>query len=494
MDGKCDVASCQNTLTQEPVLVCQGLCHRKLHGPCIGAPRNVLVSSITTFLVQHFVCTECTNSVEILKKSEESYMEKFTFLETSIKSIISSNQRVRNDFEDLKTNICERLDILTKDIESLGTTNGSHKRQDSTNKEFYELKDDLELKFDEMATKVGDMFAKYYILNKKNESKKAVSKAVSKDVVLSPQEIDLSFYDAEAAGADPVHHQTLYEEMNKDLEDRQHNLSFNSVNSAIDDALNSSPKTSTKEREKIRDKATVEEKEAATSTSPSKKGKKKKKKSKKKAVDEKVAPSAKKADVAAKKSRTKDDKNYELKDLGDHFRLVEKNSSDDSEIFYVRNVTTEANEATIINYVNRHFNIMDIRCREVVPYNMRRSDLKFKNFKLNVPRKDAQKIADNRNWPNGVSIRRWSTETRGMSGRGNSINNNDNNFNNFDRARSTNGLEAGYNNRGFSMDLEPGRFPNNWNNNHKFSMDLSPGLFPNNWNDNQNFRNQRRCF
>lgn len=77
-------------------------------------------------------------------------------------------------------------------------------------------------------------------------------------------------------------------------------------------------------------------------------------------------------------------------------------------ILYLTNAHHETNEAQIMRYVKDEFNVQDVSCNAVVPWNRRRSELEFVNFKITVPESSVHDMLNQTRWPREVRIREWS--------------------------------------------------------------------------------------
>lgn len=80
-------------------------------------------------------------------------------------------------------------------------------------------------------------------------------------------------------------------------------------------------------------------------------------------------------------------------------------------VLYLTNVSCETNEAQIVRYIKDKFNVHDLTCNVVVPWNKRRCDLNFINFKICVPENCAQDLLNQSAWPRNVRIRNWDVNS-----------------------------------------------------------------------------------
>lgn len=80
-------------------------------------------------------------------------------------------------------------------------------------------------------------------------------------------------------------------------------------------------------------------------------------------------------------------------------------------MLFISNVNTETNEADIVTHIKEKFNVHDVTCNVVIPWNKRRCDLRYLNFKLVVPDEHYKKLLNQSKWPNKVIVREWSTNS-----------------------------------------------------------------------------------
>lgn len=89
------------------------------------------------------------------------------------------------------------------------------------------------------------------------------------------------------------------------------------------------------------------------------------------------------------------------------------NARDDTtkkfDLVYITNTTTNLNEGELARYIHEELNVDNHSCHLVVPYNKRRSELKYLNFKVRVPHSKVDILLDPRSWPKGVRPKKWLT-------------------------------------------------------------------------------------
>lgn len=77
------------------------------------------------------------------------------------------------------------------------------------------------------------------------------------------------------------------------------------------------------------------------------------------------------------------------------------------ELIYVTKTYPDLNEGELSRYLRNELKIMDHSCHLVVPFNKRRCDLKYLNFKVRVLSSDVDYLMRKDNWPTGVVVRKW---------------------------------------------------------------------------------------
>lgn len=79
------------------------------------------------------------------------------------------------------------------------------------------------------------------------------------------------------------------------------------------------------------------------------------------------------------------------------------------ELLYLTKTPTYMNEGELSNYLHSVLNIREHSCHLVVPFNKKRSELKYLNFKIRVLSTDVDLLLRKDSWPYGVFVRKWRT-------------------------------------------------------------------------------------
>lgn len=82
-------------------------------------------------------------------------------------------------------------------------------------------------------------------------------------------------------------------------------------------------------------------------------------------------------------------------------------SKGEYDLVYITNVPTWMNEGTLSGYIKNELNIRDFSCHLIVPFNMRRSELRYLNFKIRALKTDVDLLLRKENWPDNVRPRLW---------------------------------------------------------------------------------------
>lgn len=77
------------------------------------------------------------------------------------------------------------------------------------------------------------------------------------------------------------------------------------------------------------------------------------------------------------------------------------------ELIYVTKTCPDLNEGELSWYLRNELKIVDHSCHLVVPFNKRRCELKYLNFKVRVLSSDVDYLMRKDNWPPGVVVRKW---------------------------------------------------------------------------------------
>ena len=67
------------------------------------------------------------------------------------------------------------------------------------------------------------------------------------------------------------------------------------------------------------------------------------------------------------------------------------------------------NEGSLSGYIKNELKIKDYSCHLVVPYNMKRSELKYLNFKVRALKSDVDLLLRKDSWPDKIKSRMWKT-------------------------------------------------------------------------------------
>lgn len=79
------------------------------------------------------------------------------------------------------------------------------------------------------------------------------------------------------------------------------------------------------------------------------------------------------------------------------------------ELIYVTKTPNDLNEGDLSRYLKNDLKITDHSCHLVVPFNKRRSELRYLNFKVRVLSSDVDYLLQKNMWPLGVEVRKWKT-------------------------------------------------------------------------------------
>lgn len=132
---KCDNSVCQNNDAKERVIKCNGLCNKSFHGPCAQLPRNWFSSSLADALSNHFVCENCINFNETLRRMNSNYKSQLRSLFDQLGGIVESNdekftllaaefEAYSKSYEDLKAEVTTnnlKTDEIVNELREMST-------------------------------------------------------------------------------------------------------------------------------------------------------------------------------------------------------------------------------------------------------------------------------------------------------------------------------------------------------------------------------------
>lgn len=101
-----------------------------------------------------------------------------------------------------------------------------------------------------------------------------------------------------------------------------------------------------------------------------------------------------------------------------HSSVLMNNNKSDKDIkiakkqVYIKNADISTTEEDILKYVKKKFDCEDVNCNQIVPWNIRRADLSFCNFKLSLPEIFFKPMMEARNWPYGCKVREFKTSLK----------------------------------------------------------------------------------
>jgi hypothetical protein len=196
MASKCDFSQCAvfTKSVDEPKIRCRGNCMGEFHGCCVGLPRqwaDVKVQTPTTkHLIQHFICMECQNQPNVIRKFDDMWTIKFDFLYTKISDIDQIMEKKMNVNEMVMNNVTHALDSLNSsnlDESFLSTVQDEKKTKTKTiATQTEDIQDDKDGEWRTMDTKlIWKSTANWkiyddHMLKKQKEAEVKASKATSK--------------------------------------------------------------------------------------------------------------------------------------------------------------------------------------------------------------------------------------------------------------------------------------------------------------------------
>lgn len=362
---------------------CTGPCNRDLHDICANLPRNYKNSgSLAKYLKECFICTDCRSfsfrfekQFEEMQKGVQESLVKITSTITNLDKKIDTNHSSLSDaFDDLSKDV----DLLKKDL--MKKLNDSMKKPDesissntvATNSDFESLKALIDSEF----------------------------RSVKEDIKLLTEKVncnlDSSFdtfrynqtlinENAEDALSGSLHTELLTSSATFDL---TRNTSPNVEKSPKRNSSSQSISVSKNKKEKNAEYDLIET-DAGFQLAIGKKNKNKKVKFVENLNNDRKNPRQDKMESKDKKRINREKNKYEL--------------------IYVTRTPNYMNEGELSRYLVNELRIKEHSCHLVVPYNKRRCDLNYLNFKIRVLSTDVDTLMNSDSWPFGVVVKRWKT-------------------------------------------------------------------------------------
>lgn len=457
MDGRL-ICNCGAADKNSPIILCNG-CHRIHHCCALGLKRDWSQSSSAKTLSFNFICNNCVQ----LFCGENSLIKKYEkVLNDGIKELLNKNEEVTSAIKECKTNygsMSDEIDRKSSVIEDMVKKFDARLKVAPTAQCSHPV-----FNFDEIIQHMDNKLSAFESrilqqLNEKYDGKTDVSKLNDSDVFCSGFGIGADerlnrieesltnlqnfFEKMDVFEERKINTTNLSDEMSMTRMPLVQNLT-DSITDTVDlttvKNYSTTPQPSTskpsadpcgyvpEETIDLITQSTSNKKSSSTNLSFAD------------VVRSPAIPSTSKTNNNSNKVKknvrfeTKKNSNWKLKDCGKRYELEyigkkRQNHSNTRQfqppsnlnhekrsLLYITNTPTSMNEGEILYYLKNNFQITDATCHLVVPYNKKRSELKYLNFKISVSNTAAKMLCGKNSWPNGVRCRKWLTGSERSKG------------------------------------------------------------------------------